>query len=106
MPTFTTKMIWSKHGFYQGKGKPLLNIFPTTLIASNLANVTAPANILYDTVVDKVLFLNFSIEGKQKVWSSVLHLLIRATIIQEHLAIVYFRIRFAQSLLVYLKATN
>ena len=99
-------MRWSKHGFYQGKGQTLLNMFPPALIASNLAHVTAPGDILNDTVVDKVLSLNFSIEGKQKVWSSGLNLLIRATTIQKHLAIVCYRIRFAQLLLVYFIAHN
>jgi len=51
---------------YQGKGQTLLDMFPTELIAGNVANVTSPTDILDYTVADEVLSVDFSIEGKTK----------------------------------------
>ena len=51
---------------YQGKGQTLLDMFPTQLIAGNVANVSSPTDILDYTVADEVLSVDFSVEGKTK----------------------------------------
>jgi choice-of-anchor A domain-containing protein len=51
---------------YQGKGQTMLDMFPTELIAGNLANVTSPTDILDYTIADEVLSVDFSVDGKTK----------------------------------------
>ena len=51
---------------YQGKGQTLLDMFPTELVAGNVANVTSPTDILDYTVADEVLSVDFSLDGKTK----------------------------------------
>ena len=51
---------------YQGKGQTMLDMFPTELIAGNVANVTSPTDILDYTIADEVLSVDFSIDGKTK----------------------------------------
>ena len=51
---------------YQGKGQTLLDMFPTELIAGNVANVTSPTDILDYTIADEVLSVDFSVDGKTK----------------------------------------
>ena len=51
---------------YQGKGQTMLDMFPTELIAGNVANVTSPTDILDYTVADEVLSVDFSVNGKTK----------------------------------------
>jgi hypothetical protein len=49
---------------YQGKGQTMLDMFPTELMAGNVANVTSPTDILDYTVADEVLSVDFSLNGK------------------------------------------
>lgn len=51
---------------YQGKGQTLLDMFPTELVAGNIANVTSPTDILDYTIADEVLSVDFSLDGKTK----------------------------------------
>ena len=51
---------------YQGKGQTLLDMFPTELVAGNVANVTSPTDILDYTIADEVLSVDFSINGETK----------------------------------------
>ena len=51
---------------YKGKGQTLLDMFPTELVAGNIANITSPTDILDYTVADEVLSVDFSIDGKTK----------------------------------------
>ena len=51
---------------YQGKRQTLLDMFPTELIAGNVANVTSPTDILDYTIADEVLSVDFSLDGKTK----------------------------------------
>ncbi|WP_172824386.1 SdrD B-like domain-containing protein [Polaribacter sp. KT25b] len=51
---------------YQGKGQTMLDMFPTELIAGNVANVTSPTDILDYTVADEILSVDFSINGETK----------------------------------------
>ena len=51
---------------YQGKGQTLLDMFPSELVAGNVANITSPTDILDYTVADQVLSVDFSVEGKTK----------------------------------------
>ncbi len=51
---------------YQGKGQTMLDMFPTQLVAGNVANVTSPTDILDYTVADEVLSVDFSLDGKTK----------------------------------------
>jgi hypothetical protein len=51
---------------YQGKGQTMLDMFPTELMAGNVANVTSPTDILDYTVADEVLSVDFSLDGKTK----------------------------------------
>ncbi|WP_170230904.1 Ig-like domain-containing protein, partial [Polaribacter glomeratus] len=51
---------------YQGKGQTMLDMFPTQLVAGNIANVTSPTDILDYTVADEVLSVDFSVNGKTK----------------------------------------
>ena len=51
---------------YQGKGQTMLDMFPTQLVAGNVANVTSPTDILDYTVADEVLSVDFSVNGKTK----------------------------------------
>tara|TARA_R110002049_G_scaffold72792_1_gene188166 strand:+ start:433 stop:5757 length:5325 start_codon:yes stop_codon:yes gene_type:complete len=51
---------------YQGKGQTMLDMFPTELIAGDVANVTSPTDILDYTVADEVLSVDFSLNGKTK----------------------------------------
>ncbi|SEE58729.1 collagen-binding domain-containing protein, partial [Polaribacter dokdonensis] len=51
---------------YQGKGQTMLDMFPTELVAGNVANVTSPTDILDYTVADEVLSVDFSLDGKTK----------------------------------------
>jgi choice-of-anchor A domain-containing protein len=51
---------------YQGKGQTMLDMFPTQLIAGNIANVTSPTDILDYTIADEVLSVDFSIDGQTK----------------------------------------
>ena len=51
---------------YQGKGQTLLDMFPTELVAGNVANVTSPTDILDYTIADEVLSVDFSINGQTK----------------------------------------
>ena len=51
---------------YQGKGQTMLDMFPTELIAGNIANVTSPTDILDYTIADEVLSVDFSLDGKTK----------------------------------------
>ena len=41
-------------------------MFPTELIAGNLANVTSPTDILDYTIADEVLSVDFSLDGNTK----------------------------------------
>ena len=51
---------------YQGKGQTMLDMFPTELVAGNVANVTSPTDILDYTVADEVLSVDFSLNGETK----------------------------------------
>jgi hypothetical protein len=51
---------------YQGKGQTMLDMFPSQLVAGNVANVTSPTDILDYTVADEVLSVDFSVNGKTK----------------------------------------
>ena len=51
---------------FQGKGQTMLDMFPTELIAGNIANITSPTDILDYTVADEVLSVDFSLDGKTK----------------------------------------
>ncbi|WP_249042007.1 ice-binding family protein [Polaribacter glomeratus] len=53
---------------YLGKSADLtmLDMFPTELIAGDVANVTSPTDILDYTVADEVLAVDFSVNGKTK----------------------------------------
>ena len=51
---------------YQGKGQTMLDMFPTELVAGNIANVTSPTDILDYTIADEVLSVDFSLDGKTK----------------------------------------
>ena len=51
---------------YKGKGQTLLDMFPTELVAGNIANITSPTDILDYTVADEVLSVDFSVDGKTK----------------------------------------
>ena len=51
---------------YQGKGQTLFDMFPTELVAGNVANVTSPTDILDYTIADEVLSVDFSLDGKTK----------------------------------------
>ncbi|TXD54039.1 MULTISPECIES: collagen-binding domain-containing protein [unclassified Polaribacter] len=51
---------------YQGKGQTMLDMFPTELVAGNIANITSPTDILDYTVADEVLSVDFSLDGKTK----------------------------------------
>ncbi|WP_445752749.1 collagen-binding domain-containing protein [Polaribacter sp.] len=51
---------------YQGKGQTMLDMFPSQLIAGNIANVTSPTDILDYTIADEVLSVDFSVNGKTK----------------------------------------
>ena len=51
---------------YQGKGQTMLDMFPTQLVAGNVANVTSPTDILDYTVADEVLSVDFSVNGETK----------------------------------------
>ena len=51
---------------YQGKGQTMLDMFPTQLVAGNIANVTSPTDILDYTVADEVLSVDFSVNGETK----------------------------------------
>jgi len=51
---------------YQGKGQTLLDMFPSELVAGNVANITSPTDILDYTVADEVLSVDFSLNGKTK----------------------------------------
>jgi choice-of-anchor A domain-containing protein len=53
---------------YLGKGPDLsmLDMFPTELVAGNVANVTSPTDILDYTVAEEVLSVDFSVDGKTK----------------------------------------
>lgn len=51
---------------YQGKGQPMLDMFPTQLYAGNVANVSSPTDILDYTIADEVLSVDFSLDGKIK----------------------------------------
>ena len=51
---------------YQGKGQTMLDMFPTELIAGNVANVTSPTDILDYTIADEVLSVDFSLNGETK----------------------------------------
>jgi choice-of-anchor A domain-containing protein len=51
---------------YQGKGQTMLDMFPTDLVAGNVANVTSPTDILDYTVADEVFSVDFSLDGKTK----------------------------------------
>jgi choice-of-anchor A domain-containing protein len=53
---------------YLGKGSDLtmLDMFPTELVAGNIANITSPTDILDYTVADEVLSVDFSVDGKTK----------------------------------------
>jgi xanthine dehydrogenase molybdopterin-binding subunit B len=51
---------------YQGKGQTMLDMFPTQLVAGNVANITSPTDILDITTADEVLSVDFSIDGKTK----------------------------------------
>uniref|UniRef100_UPI003F6C8844 SdrD B-like domain-containing protein n=1 Tax=Polaribacter sp. TaxID=1920175 RepID=UPI003F6C8844 len=51
---------------YQGKGQTLLDMFPSELVAGNVANVTSPTDILDITIADEVLSVDFSVEGQTK----------------------------------------
>ncbi|WP_445750116.1 collagen-binding domain-containing protein [Polaribacter sp.] len=51
---------------YQGKGQTMLDMFPTQLVAGNIANVTSPTDILDYTIADEVLSVDFSVNGKTK----------------------------------------
>jgi hypothetical protein len=51
---------------YQGKGQTMLDMFPTELIAGDVANITSPTDILDYTIADEVLSVDFSIDGKTK----------------------------------------
>jgi hypothetical protein len=51
---------------YQGKGQTLLDMFPTKLVAGNVANITSPTDILDITTADEVLAVDFSLDGETK----------------------------------------
>ncbi|WP_339660007.1 collagen-binding domain-containing protein [uncultured Polaribacter sp.] len=51
---------------YQGKGQTMLDMFPTDLIAGNIAHVTSPTDILDYTIADEVLSVDFSVDGNTK----------------------------------------
>ncbi|PQJ77889.1 collagen-binding domain-containing protein [Polaribacter porphyrae] len=51
---------------YLGKGQTLLDMFPSELVAGNIANVTSPTDILDYTIADEVLSVDFSVDGKTK----------------------------------------
>ena len=51
---------------YQGKGQTMLDMFPTELVAGNVANVTSPTDILDYTIADEVLSVDFSLDGETK----------------------------------------
>ncbi|UAM97519.1 choice-of-anchor A family protein [Polaribacter litorisediminis] len=51
---------------YQGKGQTMLDMFPSELVAGNVANITSPTDILDYTVADEVLSVDFSLDGKTK----------------------------------------
>ncbi|PQJ77890.1 hypothetical protein BTO18_01240, partial [Polaribacter porphyrae] len=51
---------------YQGKGQTMLDMFPTELMAGNIANVTSPTDILDYTIADEVLSVDFSLNNETK----------------------------------------
>ncbi|MFY9241435.1 MAG: SdrD B-like domain-containing protein, partial [Polaribacter sp.] len=51
---------------YQGKGQTMLDMFPTELVAGNVANITSPTDILDITIADEVLSVDFSLNGQTK----------------------------------------
>ena len=51
---------------YQGKGQTMLDMFPTELVAGNVANITSPTDILDITTADEVLAVDFSLDGETK----------------------------------------
>ena len=51
---------------YQGKGQTMLDMFPTQLVAGNVANVTSPTDILDYTIADEVLSVDFAVDGETK----------------------------------------
>tara|TARA_R110002126_G_scaffold291243_2_gene451330 strand:- start:15011 stop:19258 length:4248 start_codon:yes stop_codon:yes gene_type:complete len=51
---------------YQGKGQTMLDMFPTALVAGNVANITSPTDILDYTIADEVFSVDFSINGHTK----------------------------------------
>ena len=44
----------------------MLDMFPTELVAGNVANVTSPTDILDYTIADEVLSVDFSLDGETK----------------------------------------
>jgi hypothetical protein len=44
----------------------MLDMFPTVLVAGNVANITSPTDILDITIADEVLSVDFSVDGKTK----------------------------------------
>jgi len=51
---------------YHGKGQSMLDMFPTELVAGNVANVTSPTDILDYTIADEVLSVDFSVDNQTK----------------------------------------
>ncbi|MBT8245662.1 immunoglobulin-like domain-containing protein, partial [Winogradskyella sp.] len=51
---------------YQGKGQTMLDMFPSELVAGNVANITSPTDILDITTADEVLSVDFAVDGVTK----------------------------------------
>ncbi len=64
--TVFNKVKKEKELLYQSKSQTMTSMFPTELIAGDVANETSPTDILDYTMADEVLSVDFSVDGKTK----------------------------------------